>query len=152
MKAVARCLGLLAALLTASLVAALPATAGAPVHVSVVMHGGLTGPDSVAGTYTVSGGFEDEGTYVETFRFAGNSIHGVKTLSGRDGTIILVAEAVVRWTSPTQVELFAGHWRFESGTGAYADLRGGGFPGVIGSADLAAGTVEVIHDGWASLR
>jgi hypothetical protein len=151
MTAIERRLGILAAVLAAALLVAIPATASAPAQVSVVMHGALTGPDSVSGTYTVAGAFEDTGTYFEEFRFAGDSIHGVKTLSGRGGTITLVADAVVRWISPTKVELFAGHWRFESGTGAYADLRGGGSPGVIGSADLATGTVDVIHAGWASV-
>jgi hypothetical protein len=39
----------------------------------------------------------------------------------------------------------------ESGTGAYAAIQGGGFPGVIGFADLAAGTVDVRHGGSVSL-
>jgi hypothetical protein len=134
-----------------ALLAAMPAAASAPQPVRVVMHGALTGPDSAAGTYSISGAFEDSGTYVETFRFAGASIHGVKALTGRNGTITLVAEAVVRWESATDATLFAGHWRFESGTGAYAEIHGGGFPGVIGSADLAAGTVDVRHDGSVSL-
>lgn len=134
-----------------ALLLALPAAASAPQPVSVVMHGALTGPSTAAGTYSISGAFEDAGTYVETFRFAGASIHGVKTLSGRNGTITLIAEAVVRRESPTLAVLFAGHWRFESGTGAYAAIQGGGFPGVIGSADLAAGAVDVRHEGSVSL-
>lgn len=140
-----------AAIVGAALLAAFPAAASAPQAVSVVMHGSLTGPATAAGTYSISGAFEDNGTYVETFRFAGASIHGVKTLTGRNGTITLVAEAVVRWESPTRAVLFAGHWRFESGTGAYSAISGGGFPGVIGSADLAAGTLDVRHEGSVSL-
>jgi hypothetical protein len=136
-----------AGVLGLALLAAMPAAASAPQPVTVVMHGSLTGPATAAGTYSISGAFDDSGTYVETFRFTGASIHGVKTLSGRNGTITLVAEAVVRWESPTRAVLFAGHWRFESGTGAYAGIQGGGYPGVIGSADLVAGTVDVRHDG-----
>jgi hypothetical protein len=109
---------ILVAVAGAVLLAAMPAAASAPQPVSVVMHGALTGPDSVAGAFSVSGAFEDSGTYVETLRFAGTSIHGVKTLTGGNGTITLVAEAVVRWESATRAVLFAGHWRFESGTGA----------------------------------
>jgi hypothetical protein len=150
MTATARRLGLFGALLAAALAVAIPAMAGAPDHVSVVMHGGLTGPNSVAGTYTVSGAIEDAGTYVETFRFAGTSIHGVKTLTGNAGTVTLVADAVIRWTSPTTAVLFAGHWRFVGGSGVYQDIQGGGSPAVIGSADLAAGTVNVVHEGWVS--
>jgi hypothetical protein len=143
-------IAVLAAVLGSALLAALPATAGAPEPVTVIMHGVLTGPGTVDGTYSVSGAVEDSGTYVETYRFAGRSIHGVKTLTGRNGTVTLVADAVVRWTSPTRAELFAGHWRFESGTGAYAGIRGGGVPGAIGSADLVSGTVDVVHEGWVS--
>jgi hypothetical protein len=141
----------LAAGLGLALLAAMPAAASELQPVSVVMHAALTGPGSAAGTYSISGAFEESGTYVETFRFEGATVHGVKTLSGRNGTITLVAEAVVRWESPTRAVLFAGHWRFESGTGAYAGIRGGGYPGVIGSADLTAGTVDVRHDGLVSL-
>jgi hypothetical protein len=142
---------LVAVVLGLALLSAVPAAASAPQPVSIVVHGSLTGPTTAAGTYTVSGAFQDSGTYIETFRFAGASIHGVKTLTGRKGTITLVAEAVIRWESPTRAVLFGGHWRFESGTGAYAGIQGGGFPGVIGSADLAAGTVDVRHDGSVSL-
>jgi hypothetical protein len=143
--------GFVTVVLGLALFAAMPAAASAPQPVSVVMHGALTGPDSVAGAFSVSGAFEDSGTYVETLRFAGTSIHGVKTLTGGNGTITLVAEAVVRWESATRAVLFAGHWRFESGTGAYAGIQGGGFPGVVGSADLATGAVDVRHDGSVSL-
>jgi hypothetical protein len=143
-------IAVLVAVLGSALLAALPATASAPEPVTVGMHGVLTGPGTVDGTYSVSGAVEDSGTYVETYRFAGQSIHGVKTLTGRNGTVTLVADAVVRWTSPTRAELFAGHWRFESGTGAYAGIRGGGFPGAIGFADLVAGTVDVVHEGSVS--
>ena len=145
-------IGVLAAVFGLALLAPLSATASAPEPVTIAMHGVLTGPDSVAGTFTVSGAFSDAGTYVETYRFAGNTIHGVKTLSGSYGTITLVVQAVVRWTSPTRAELFAGQWRLESGTGAYANVHGEGSPGATGSADLAAGTVDVVHEGLASVN
>jgi hypothetical protein len=67
----------------------------------------LTGPDSTAGTFSISGGLSDSGTYRDTFRLAGDTIHVVKTLSGSRGTIILDAEGVVRWTSPTMATFFA---------------------------------------------
>jgi hypothetical protein len=149
-KTVARA-ALLVVGLGAALLTAMPVAASAPHPVSIVMQGSLTGPGTVDGTYSISGAIEDSGTYVETFRFAGASIHGVKTLTGQSGTITLSAEAVVRWESPTRAVLFAGHWRFESGTGAYAGIKGGGFPGVMGSADLATGSVDVRHDGSVSL-
>jgi hypothetical protein len=141
---------LVVAVLGLGLLGALPAAASAPQPVRVEMTGAFTGPSTVAGTYSSSGAVEDSGTYVETFRFAGASIHGVKTLTGNAGTVTLIADAVIRWTSPTTAVLFAGHWRFVGGTGAYQDIQGGGSPAVIGSADLAAGTVDVVHEGWVS--
>jgi hypothetical protein len=139
---------ILAAVVGAALLGPLSATAAPPERITVSMQGALTGPGTVEGTYTVSGAVSDNGTYVETYRFAGGSIHGVKTLTGRAGTVTLIADAVIRWTSPTTAELDAGHWRLESGTGVYAGLRGGGAPCAAGSADLASGQVEVVHAGF----
>ena len=132
-----------------ALAAALPAAADGPVPIRIETHGVFTGPDSVAGAFTISGAVSDEGSFVESLRFAGTTVHGVKTLVGREGTVTLEAHAVVRWASPTRATLFAGHWRFVSGTGAYAGLLAGGHPAVKGSADLAAGTVDAVHDGSA---
>jgi hypothetical protein len=125
------------------------ASASSPEPVRIEAHGVFTGPDSTAGTFTISGAVSDSGTYVDRFRLAGKTLHVVKTLSGSGGTITLAAQAVVRWTSPTTATFFAGHWRFTLGTGAYADLIGGGYPGASGSANFATGTVVVVHEGQA---
>jgi hypothetical protein len=132
-----------------ALTAPLGAAASAPEPVRVETHGVFAGPDSTAGTFTISGAVSDSGTYMDTFRLAGETLHVVKTLSGSGGTITLAAQAVVRWTSPTTATFFAGHWRFASGTGAYADLKGGGYPAASGSANFATGTVDVVHEGQA---
>lgn len=97
----------------------------------------------------ISGAVSDSGTYADSLRLAGETIHVVKTLSGSGGTITLTAQAVVRWTSPTTATFFAGHWQVASGTGAYAGLHGGGYPGASGSANFATGTVDVVHEGQA---
>ena len=133
----------------AAIALAVPLTAGAnaPEPVSIETHGVFTGPDSTAGTFTISGVVSDSGTYADTFRLAGETLHVVKTLSGSGGTITLAAQGVVRWTSPTTATFFAGHWRIVSGTGAYADLKGGGYPGASGTANFATGTVDVVHEG-----
>jgi hypothetical protein len=136
------------AVVGAALLGPLSATAAPPRPITVSMLGALTGPATVEGTYTVSGALSDNGTYVETYRFAGGSIHGVKTLTGRAGTVTLIADAVIRWTSPTTAKLDGGHWRMESGTGIYAGLRAGGAPCAAGSADLGTGEVEVVHSGF----
>ena len=75
----------------------------------------------------------------------------MKTLSGSRGTITLDAQGVVRWTSSTTAIFFAGHWHVDAGTGAYADLQGGGYPGGSGTVNFATATVDVIHAGWAQL-
>lgn len=130
-------------------VAAPPAAASAPEPVTIESHGVFTGPGSTAGTFTISGAVSDSGNYRDTLRFAGETLHVVKTLSGSRGSITLTAQAVVRWTSPTTATFVAGHWRVASGTGAYAEARWGGSPGASGSADLATGTVAVAHEGLA---
>jgi hypothetical protein len=125
------------------------AGASAPEPVTIATQGTFTGPNSTAGTFTISGAVSDSGTYVDTFRLAGQTLHLVKTLTGGDGSITLSAQGVVRFTSPTTATFVAGHWRIVSGTGAYADLKGGGTPGASGTADFAAGTVTVVHEGSA---
>ncbi len=91
----------------------------------------------------------DSGTYADTFRLAGKTLHAVKTLSGSGGTMTLTAQGFVRWTSPTTVTFFGGHWRVAAGTGAYADLKGGGHPGVSGATNFATGTVSVVRQAFA---
>ena len=146
-----RSLSRLAALVgTAALVFGSPiaAVAGAPEPVRIETHGFFTGSDSTAGTFAISGAVSASGTYVDSFRLAGETIHVVKTLSGGGGgTITLAAQGVVRWTSATTATFFAGHWRVLSGAGAYADLQGGGYPGASGSANFATGAVDVVHEG-----
>lgn len=130
-----------------ALAAPLTAVASAPEPVKIETHGVFTGPDSTAGTFAISGAVSDSGSYMDSFRLAGETLHVVKTLSGYAGTITLSAQGVVRWTSPTTATFFAGHWHVVSGTGAYADLQGGGYPGASGSANFATGTVDVVHSG-----
>ena len=142
-------IAVLAGVAALALVVPLTAAASPPEPVRIETHGSFTGPDSTAGTFTMSGALADSGTYVDTFRLAGETLHVMKTLSGSGGTITLAAQGVVRSTSPTTATFFAGHWRIVSGTGAYADLKGGGYPGASGSANFATGAVDVVHEGWA---
>jgi hypothetical protein len=134
-----------------ALALAAPATAVAngPEPIRIETHGGFTGANSTAGTFTISGAVSDSGVYADSFRLAGKTLHVVKTLSGSAGTITLRAQGVARWTSPTTATFFAGHWRVASGTGAYADLKGGGHPGASGAANFATATVSVVHEGFA---
>ena len=133
----------------AALAAAAPASASAPQPVSISMHGHLTGPTSVAGTWEADGAVTDSGTYTETLRFTGSALHVEKVLVGTQGTIVLDVNTVVVWVTPTLATFEGGAWRFVSGTGAYADLKGGGHPGAYGFGSLATGVVDVTHVGQA---
>ena len=68
--------------LGAFVAAPLTAAASAPEPLRIETHGAFTGPDSTAGTFTITGAVSDSGTYADTFRLAGQTLHVVKTLSG----------------------------------------------------------------------
>jgi hypothetical protein len=131
--------------------AAVPASASPPESITIAMNGHLTGPSSAEGVYTVTGAVADSGTYTETFRFAGKTIHSVKTLTGVAGTATLEIRAVVVFLTPTTVTFKAGNWRLASGTGVYAELHAGGTPALTPDSfgDLATGVVHVTHEGQA---
>jgi hypothetical protein len=145
--------------LVIGLMVALTAPAGAAtaaarsrVYVKIEMRGQLTGPDSVAGTFTSTvGRIEDSGTYTETFTIVGDVIDGVKVLTGSRGTVAISVHSFIDFPTPTTATFRGGQWRILYGTGAYSGLQGGGRPGAKGGADLAAGTVDVSHRGTARL-
>jgi hypothetical protein len=137
-----------------ALVAAAPSAATGPEPIRIDLRGSVTGPDSFQGTFVASGVVNDSGTHAGTFRFAGSTIHVVKTLVGTMGTIKLTTEAVVVPTSPTSISFRAGSWRVVSGTGAYADLHAIGTPAAASgaSADLVTGAIRETHEGRASFN
>src|SRR5919202_485344 len=101
----------IALIVIAVAVVAVPAHATAPQAQVLELTGIITGPDSVAGTWSGSGFVDDAGTYTETFRFAGNTVHVEKTLLGSQGTILLKAQAVTQWVSECEVRFTAGSWQ-----------------------------------------
>src|SRR6185312_14352267 len=117
--------------------------------IRIDLNGVVTGPDSFQGTFVASGVVNDSGTYAGTFRFAGSTLHVVKTLVGTNGTITLRSEAVVVTTSQTAISFKAGSWAVVSGTGAYAGLHAVGTPAAASgaSADLATGAIRETHEG-----
>ena len=129
----------------------LPALAAQPQPLRIEMDGVLTGPSSAAGTWSATGLVADTGTYTETFRFAGNTIHGEKVLVGSDGTIVLALRAVVVPVSECVVTFGAGSWTIAGGTGAYASLGGGGQPIAEpgGFGNVCTGAIEITHTGDA---
>jgi hypothetical protein len=143
-------LGGTAVALGVAVTATLPtATAQAtpPADVTFSLQGVINGPQTIAGTFTVSGAVSDSGTYTERFRFAGQTAHVTKVLVGGAGTIRIDARAVVVPTGPTTIGFAAGNWVVTGGTGAYAGLHAEGSS--TGSADLASGAIEITHSGSA---
>jgi hypothetical protein len=137
-----------------ALLAAAPSTASAPGSIRIDLNGVVTWPDSFQGTFVASGVVNDSGTYAGTYRFAGRTIHVVKTLIGTNGTITLKSEAVVVPTSPTTISFKGGSWATVSGTGAYADLHAIGTPAAASGAsvDLVTGVIRETHEGQGFLR
>lgn len=141
----------LALVIGVAALAVLPAAAGsAPQDVTIVIQQHFTGPDTLAGTFVASGAIADSGSYVETFRLAGRTVHGVKTLTGRDGTITLQSQGVLVPTGETTAEIVHGRWVILSGAGAYAELQGEGDVSV--SVDFAQGSGVATHTGQVHVR
>jgi hypothetical protein len=134
----------------AALVFAAPAAATQPQPQQFETIGQLTGPTTVSGTWTATGVVEATGTYIETFRFAGETIHAEKVLVNSSGTIVLRTRALVVWLDACTATFRAGSWQIAEATGAYAGLRGGGTPLATSSyGNVCSGNVEVVHAGAA---
>jgi hypothetical protein len=84
------------------------ADASPPQPVTVDMHGHLTGPSTIEGTWTAYGAFTDSGTYTESFRLVGRTVHTTKLLSGARGTLQLHAGGTPGVTSDTFADLASG--------------------------------------------
>ena len=153
MKAMLSTVATALAVAALSLLAAAPSAGSAPGAIQIDLNGVVTGPDSFQGTFVASGVVNDSGTYAGTFRFAGRTIHVVKTLIGTNGTITLKSEAVVVPTSPTSISFKGGSWATVSGTGAYSDLHAIGTPAAASgaSADLVTGVIRETHEGQGFL-
>lgn len=131
---------------------AAPASATQPQPQQFETIGHLTGPSTVAGTWTSTGVLNAAGTYTETFRFEGSTIHGLKVLTSAGGTIVLDTRAVVVWFDECTATLGAGHWQIADASGAYAGLKGGGSPNSTPESfgNICTGSVDVIHSGAAT--
>jgi hypothetical protein len=138
---------LLAAIAALALAAPAAATQRLPQEFETVGH--LTSPGTAAGTWTGTGPVEAAGTYEETFRFAGNTIHSRKVLVGAGGTIVLEIRAVVVWLDACTAGFNAGSWHVFDATGAYGELKGGGVPAatVESFGNVCTGVIDVVHEG-----
>jgi hypothetical protein len=130
---------------------AAPAAATQPQPQQFRTIGQLTGADTAAGTWTGAGLIEGTGTYTETFRFAGGTIHAQKVLVSPAGTIVLETRGVVVWFDACTVGFKAGSWHISQATGTYAGLQGGGTPNttVESFGNVCTGAIDVVHVGAA---
>ena len=137
----------------ATLAVAAPAAATQPQATTFALDGHFTGPSTIAGTWTATGVVNDAGSYTETFRFAGETVHVEKLLTGSQGTIILRANAVVNWISACTATFRAGAWQITGRTGTYEGLTGGGAPAAeaAGYGDVCTGEIHLIHEGQAHI-
>lgn len=128
-----------------------PAAASQPQPQQFRTVGQLTGAGSAAGTWTGAGLIEGAGTYTETFRFAGETIHAQKVLISSGGTIVLEIRGVVVSLDECTVGFRAGSWQISGATGTYAGLNGGGTPAttVESVGNVCTGAVDVVHAGAA---
>jgi len=118
---------MLAVWLLASILVALPVPVGAtaPEPLTITANLVMTGENSAAGTFTISGLFTDSGYASQVYFLAGKTTHGVKTLEGAEGSITIKYQAQVTWTSET-TGFAEGQFTIVSGTGKYANLHGVG--------------------------
>ena len=130
---------------------AAPAAATQPQPQQFRTIGQLTGADTAAGTWTGAGLIEGTGTYTETFRFAGGTIHAQKVLVSPAGTIVLETRGVIVWLDACTVGFKAGSWHISEATGTYAGLKGGGTPNttVESFGNVCTGAIDVVHVGAA---
>lgn len=130
-------IGLPLALMTAACADDVAAPAGG--NVSIVIQQSLTGETTSAGTFAMTGALADQGTTTEALVFGGPLTQSPvpitfrRTLTGRNGTIVVKGSATLSFTTPSTAKL-SGTWEVESGTGAYASGRGT----LTGSADFGA--------------
>ena len=138
-----------AAALAAAVASGASATRPEPVTLDLVGH--VTGPGTIAGTWTATGAVADAGTYTETFRFVGDTVHVEKVLVGSRGTMVVAATATVTWVNACTATFAAGNWTLAGTHGSYTSLQGGGEPAADAAsfADVCTGAIHITHEGRA---
>lgn len=110
-----------------------------PVTISIQQ--ALTGQTTAAGTFQMSGNFRDTGQTTEALTFLGPldkspvPVSFTRQLTGARGALSVKGNATLTFTSPTAATV-AGDWEVESGTGAYASMKGTGR--LNGTADFGS--------------
>ncbi len=133
----------------AVLTLAAPASATQPQPQQFTTIGQLTGPNTVVGTWTGAGLIDAAGTYTETARFVGSTIHAQKVLVSPVGTIVLENHSLIVWLDECTATFRAGNWHIAAASGAYAGLKGGGTPVSTPASfgNVCTGSVNVVHSG-----
>ncbi len=110
-----------------------------PVTISIQQS--LTGQASAAGSFQMSGSVSDTGQTTEELTFLGPldkspvPVTFRRQLTGARGALSIKGSATLTFTSPTAATV-AGDWEVESGSAAYAALKGTGR--FTGTADFGA--------------
>lgn len=107
--------------------------------VRIAIQQALTGQTTSAGNFTITGALADSGQTTEELTFGGPlTVSPVpvtfrRTMTGRNGTMVITGAATLSFTSPTDATL-AGTWSVSSATGAYTTGNGT----LSGSANFGA--------------
>lgn len=97
--------------------------------VRIAIQQALTGQTTSAGTFAISGALADSGQTTEELTFGGPLTQSPvpltfrRTLTGRNGTMVITGSATLSFTSATDATL-AGTWTVASATGGYATGSG----------------------------
>jgi hypothetical protein len=115
---------------------------------TIATHQTLTSPSSAAGTFAAVGDIDDSGTVQSEFTLAPQGGHkirltGQQTFVGSLGTFR--ATFTGRATPPGPRQAATGTFELDSGTGAYAGIRGHGTFTVVG--DFVTGNVYSVAEG-----
>lgn len=112
---------------------------GGPVQITIRQS--LTSQTTSAGTFELSGAVTDNGSTVEELTFGGPldrppvPVTFRRTLTGKQGMMIISGAASLQFTSPTAATL-TGTWQVDEATGRYASLQG--TETLSGAADFGA--------------
>lgn len=94
-------------------------------EVRIAIQQSLTGQTSSVGTFAMTGALADSGQTTEELTFGGPLTQSPvpvtfrRTLTGRNGTLVITGNATLSFTSATQAVL-AGTWSVTTATGSYA--------------------------------
>jgi hypothetical protein len=102
-----------------------PVSAATPETLKIDAYLWLTGENSAVGYFYTSGLFVTSGEATELFFTKADTIHGVKTLVGDQGTITIRFQAKLTW-NPDGTGEANGQYVILLGTGAYEKLHGTG--------------------------